>query len=68
MKRAILGLILDESGQDLVEYALVSSGVAVGTLVFVVLVAAFMNAAYGSWQTAVLARWEPCNPAPAVCP
>ena len=60
--RAIVRLVIDDSGQDLVEYALLSGIVSVtGILVFTA-VKADMGAAYTSWQSGAQAAWEPCAP------
>jgi hypothetical protein len=64
--RAIIHLLTDDGGQDLVEYALLSGIVGVaGILVFPV-IAGKMGAAYSSWQSGAQAAWEPC--APGGCP
>jgi len=60
--KAIVRLVIDDSGQDLVEYAVVSAAVTFGSLVFVALVASTLGNAYASWQTAAQAAWEPCPP------
>jgi len=66
--RAIVRLVIDDRGQDLVEYALLSGIVGVaGILVFPVIVDK-MGTAYASWQTGAQNAWEPCPPAPAACP
>ena len=66
--RAIIHVVLDDRGQDLVEYALLSGIVGLaGILVFPV-IAGKMGAAYTTWQSGAQTAWEPCAPAPAVCP
>ena len=60
--RALFRLVVDDKGQDLVEYALLSGIVgAAGVLLFPV-IAAKMAAAYTSWQTSAQDAWEPCPP------
>jgi Flp pilus assembly pilin Flp len=60
--RAIVRLVVDDRGQDLVEYALLSGIVGVaGILVFPV-IAGKMGTAYTNWQLAAQNAWEPCAP------
>ena len=66
--RATIHLVLDDSGQDLVEYALLSGVIGVAGLLLFPVIAGRMGAAYTSWQTQVQTAWEPCAPAPAACP
>ena len=62
MIRTVVTLIGDDSGQDLLEYALLASLIGiVGALVFPG-IAAEMGAAYDSWLTGAEAVWDP--PAP----
>jgi Flp pilus assembly pilin Flp len=62
MIRAILHLVVDDSGQDLVEYALLSGIITLaGVLLFPVVVGK-MGAAYSSWQSGAQTVWEPCPP------
>jgi Flp pilus assembly pilin Flp len=64
--RTVIRFVIDDAGQDLVEYALLSGIIGVaGTLLFP-LIANGMQAAYTGWQSAVKAVWEPC--APGACP
>jgi len=66
--RRIRELVADDRGQDLVEYAIASAVVAVGTLVVALAILASMGTRYGAAVTNVQTAWEPCAPAPAVCP
>lgn len=63
---AIVRLILDDRGQDLVEYALLSGIVGVAGILLFPVIAGKMGVAYASWQTGAQAAWEPC--APGGCP
>ena len=64
----ICRFIVDDRGQDLVEYALLSGIVGiVGLLVFPQLLDQ-MTAAYTNTITATESAWEPCAPDPAPCP
>jgi Flp pilus assembly pilin Flp len=60
--RAIVHLVIDDRGQDLVEYALLSGIIGVaGVLVFPA-IGGKMGAAYTRWQLGAQAAWEPCPP------
>jgi len=68
IQRCICRFIVDDRGQDLVEYALLSGIVGiVGLLVFPQLLDQ-MTAAYTNTITATESAWEPCPPDPAPCP
>ena len=64
--KRIVNLVVDDSGQDLVEYAVTSGMVAAGSLVVAVLIMVYMHYYYAGWQAAVQTAWEPC--APGGCP
>jgi Flp pilus assembly pilin Flp len=66
--QAILRLLVDDSGQDLVEYALLSGIVGVAGVLLFPVIAGKMGAAYASWQTGAQTAWEPCAPAGGACP
>jgi pilus assembly protein Flp/PilA len=66
--RAIIHLLTDDSGQDLVEYALLSGIVGVASILLFPVIAGQMGTAYSNWQEAAQDAWEPCAPAPAPCP
>ena len=53
---------LDDSGQDLVEYAVVSGVIAVGTLTAMFVLLALMRVNYTTLQNAAQAAWEPGAP------
>jgi Flp pilus assembly pilin Flp len=60
--RTIAALIRDESGQDLLEYALLAGFIGVvGALIFPA-IADEMGVAYGAWLSGAEAAWDP--PAP----
>jgi Flp pilus assembly pilin Flp len=60
--QAVLGLVADDSGQDLVEYALLSGIIGtIGILLFPG-IADGMRAAYARWQSGTQAAWEPAAP------
>lgn len=66
MVRAIVRLVVDDKGQDLVEYALLSGIVGVAGILLFPSIADKMFSAYANWQTAAHTAWEPC--APGGCP
>jgi Flp pilus assembly pilin Flp len=66
--RRIVELAVDDSGQDLVEYAIASAVVAVGTVAVAFGILATMGTRYSTAVTNVQSAWEPCAPSAAVCP
>jgi Flp pilus assembly pilin Flp len=64
----LVRFVRDESGDDLVEYALLTAIVSVGGVVLFASIADAMATAYTNWETAAETAWEPCPPAPASCP
>ena len=55
-------LLVDEEGQDLIEYALLSGVVGVAGLVVFSALEDTMGAAYTDWLFEVNEAWEPCPP------
>ena len=55
-------LLLDDTGQDLIEYALLTGLIAVGSVVLFSQLAAAMEGSYNSSNTASQNAWEPCRP------
>ena len=60
--RGILRLIVDDSGQDLVEYALLSGVIGVAGILLFPVIAGKMGTAYSSWRDGVNAVWQPSPP------
>ena len=60
--RGIVRLIVDERGQDLVEYALISGIVGIAGFLLLPAIANRMGLAYASWQSQAYVAWEPCPP------
>ncbi len=64
--KQIIDLVADDSGQDLVEYALTSGMITAGSLVIAALITVYMRGQYNSVAgdplTGVQAIWEPCAP------
>ena len=56
-------LLIDDGGQDLVEYTLLGATIALTSLVLMNVFPGVMNAVYVSWQTAREALWYPQAPA-----
>jgi Flp pilus assembly pilin Flp len=57
-------LVLEEDGQDLIEYGLLTGiVVAIGVIVFTS-INGKMSGAYGNWGTQIQNNWEPNNPLP----
>jgi Flp pilus assembly pilin Flp len=54
--------IADESGDDLVEYALLSAVVAILSFAAVAAIGAAINATYTTWDSATQDIWEPAAP------
>lgn len=55
---------LDESGQDIVEYGLLASIIAIAGIVFMPTIATKMGANFGNWGTQVYNLWIPAPPGP----
>ena len=62
MFRAIVRWLIDDSGQDLVEYALLTSTVAVAGLLVFLVTAVSMGLHYEVWQDLQQLAWEPSPP------
>jgi Flp pilus assembly pilin Flp len=60
--------ISDDSGQDLIEYALLTAIIGVSAVLIFPVLSTTMGAAYSSWNTAGQNAWQPCPPQPAACP
>jgi Flp pilus assembly pilin Flp len=56
-------LLIDDRGQDLVEYILLGATVALSSLVLANVFPGVMNFVYTSWQTARESLWYPNPPA-----
>jgi Flp pilus assembly pilin Flp len=62
MIRSLNRLLVDEEGQDLIEYALLSGLVGVAGLLVFSELGDTMGAAYTDWLVEVNEAWEPCPP------
>ena len=56
---------LDESGQDIIEYGLLASIIAIAGILFLPTIATKMGANFSGWGNAVYNLWAPSNPASA---
>lgn len=63
MKSLLYRLLADEGGQDLVEYALLTSFVALVSVAGFDAIRSAISSAYGVWGTSVNNLWE--SPAPS---
>ena len=63
--RSFLRRFLDESGQDLIEYGLLASIIAIAGILFLPTIATKMGVNFGNWGDAVHNLWAPNNPASA---
>ena len=66
--RALAGVVADDSGQDLIEYALLTAIIGIAGLLALSLFFAKMGPAYSGWNTAGQNAWEPPCPQSAPCP
>jgi Flp pilus assembly pilin Flp len=64
MRRVITRLLADDSGQDLIEYALLTGIIAIAGAAVIPLIRDNMAAAYAAWNNDVQAIWEPPPPTP----
>jgi hypothetical protein len=55
-------LIADDSGQDLIEYAVISTVISGGGLIVMILVLVTMGVRYSTWVAQIQAAWEPGAP------
>ena len=56
------GVIADESGQDLIEYALLTAIIGISGVLILSTLSTTMGAAYSGWNTAGQNAWRPCPP------
>ena len=62
MSTLLLRLLTEETGQDLIEYALLTAAIGFAGVVGINLLGAAINTTYTSWDTGVNNLWE--APAP----
>jgi Flp pilus assembly pilin Flp len=62
MKVLLARLLVEESGQDLIEYALLATFVGLAGAVGLGLIRPAINGTYVSWNTSMNSLWEPPDP------
>jgi Flp pilus assembly pilin Flp len=62
MKRWVAALIQDESGQDLIEYALLTTFIGLASVIGIGLFRGAINSTYSSWNTGMNNLWETPDP------
>ena len=67
MLRVLRRLVVDEKGQELVEYALLAAFVVLATIVALQNIEGAMRNAYVSWNTAMLGCWKMPAPGAGGC-
>jgi Flp pilus assembly pilin Flp len=63
MTRHFCRLLGDEHGQDLIEYALLTSLIGFSTIAAFDVIRAAIAFVYGTWNTSANANWRPPDPA-----
>ena len=58
----------DDSGQDLIEYALLTAIIGVSGVLILSTLSTTMGTRYSSRNTGAQNAWQPCPPQPAACP
>jgi Flp pilus assembly pilin Flp len=59
----LIRLLIEDEGQDLVEYALLTGVIAIGSVAAITAIGPVIQAVYQSWDTETQNRWEPQAPA-----
>jgi Flp pilus assembly pilin Flp len=62
------GVLADDGGQDLIEYALLTAIIGIAGLLALSMLPTTIGTAYSNWNTAGQNAWQPCPPLPAACP
>lgn len=62
LKRLIARVVLQDDGQDLIEYALLSAFIGLAGALAFNLIGTAMNTTYGSWNAGINSLWVPANP------
>jgi Flp pilus assembly pilin Flp len=64
----IAAFVRGDSGQDLIEYALLTAVIGVTGILALSVLSTTMGNAYASWHTGANNIAQPCAPQPAACP
>jgi hypothetical protein len=62
--KTLKSLFIDDSGDDLLEYALLSALIGIAGAVSLALMPGIINAVYSSWDVATQDAWQPADPIP----
>ena len=62
------GVMADDGGQDLIEYALLTAIIGVAGVLILATLSTTMSTTYSGRNTAGQNAWEPCPPQPLACP
>jgi Flp pilus assembly pilin Flp len=62
MKELLARLLVEESGQDLIEYALLTTFIGLAGGIGLSLIRPAINGTYVSWNTSMNTLWEPPDP------
>ena len=62
VKELMARLVVNDEGQDLIEYALLTAFIGLAGAAALNLVAASMNTTYGGWGTGINNLWKPADP------
>jgi len=62
MRTLLVRLVADEAGQDLIEYALLTTTVGFASALAFDLIGSAIANTYGSWETGVNSHWESPDP------
>ena len=68
MRPLLTHALREDSGQDLIEYALLSGVITAAGVALFPAISQAMADAYTRWQSEAQIAWEPCPPLPAACP
>ena len=55
-------LLVDDAGQDLIEYALITVAIGLASIAVFDQIRAAIGFVYGTWETGVNNLWEPKDP------
>ena len=62
MTRHMFRLFADEQGQDLIEYAMLTTVISFASIAVFDLIRSAIAFAYGSWNTSANSNWYPPDP------
>ena len=62
MKNLLVRFVREDEGQDLVEYALLTSVIGFASVATFPVILNAIGTVYGTWETSMNTLWEPANP------